>query len=73
MRSKAKDTEVSEFGEEKGLLRGARIWVACAPKALDLFKGFQQSTFKGKMRGGGCGPLLQTSGCRNPLFLQLSV
>ena len=70
--SEAKQTEMWEFGAEKGLLQGyVRRQVACAPPNPELPKGFQQSIFKGKVRKGR-GWLLQTSWCRNPLFLQLS-
>ena len=59
-RSEAKQTETSEFGAEKGLFQGhAGRWVACATQTPKLIEGFQQSTFKGKVRGEvGCQKLL---------------
>ena len=41
------------------------------PQIPELLEGFQQSTFKGKLREVH-NKLLLTSQCRNPLFLQLS-
>lgn len=41
-----------EFGAEKGLFQGhVGRWVACAPQTPKLIEGFQQSAFKGKVRG----------------------
>ena len=58
--SEAKQTETSEFGAEKGLFQGhAGRCVACATQTPKLIEGFQQSTFKGKVRGEvGCQKLL---------------
>ena len=67
-----KQTEMSEFGAEKGLLQGhARGGGWLVPRKPQIPEGFQQSTFKGKVREGR-GWLLETSWCWNPLFLQLS-
>ena len=47
MHSEAKQTEMSEFGAEKGLLQGhARRWGGSGPKKPQAPEGFQQSTFK---------------------------
>ena len=52
--SEAKQTEMSEFGAEKGLLQGhARRQVAHALKTGNS-GGFQQSIFKSQVREGGC-------------------
>ena len=41
-----------EFGAEKGLFQGhVGRRVACAPQTPKLIEAFQQSTFKGKVRG----------------------
>ena len=54
MQSEAKQTKMSEFGAEKGLLQGhARKQVTQAPKAPEVPKGFWQSIFKGQVREGG--------------------
>ena len=50
--NEAKQTETSEFGAEKGLWQGhARRQVALAHKTPELLQQFQQSTFKGMVRG----------------------
>ena len=46
-------------------------WVAHVSENLELPEGLQQSIFKSKVKKGH-GWLLQTSWCRNPLFLLLS-
>lgn len=59
--SEVKKMETLEFGVEKGVLQDHARWqVAHAPKVPVHFEGFQQSTFKGKVREGR-GWLLQTS------------
>ena len=48
----AKQSGISEFGAEKGVLQGqTRRWVACAQQKPKLPKGFQQSILKGQVRG----------------------
>ena len=56
MHSEAKQTEILEFGAEKGLLQGhARRRVAPALKSPELPKGFQQSTFQSQVEEGAHG------------------
>ena len=56
MHSEAKQTEILEFGAEKGLLQGhARRRVAPALKSPELPKGFQQSTFQSQVEEGARG------------------
>ena len=44
--SEPQQTEVFEFGADKGLLQGhARRWVVCAPKPPEPLKGICQSIF----------------------------
>ena len=51
MASEAKQSGMSEFGAENGVLQGhARRWVACAQQKHKLPKGFQQSVLKGQVR-----------------------
>ena len=82
--SEAKQTKMSEFGAEKGLLQGHRRrvvggsgerWVtrdSLNPLNPQLFEGVSAKHFKGKVKEQH-GSLLQTSWCQNPLFLQLSL
>ena len=58
------------WSRERIMQGHVRTQVSHAQKT-EFLEGFQQSTFTGKVREG-CGQLLQTSWCRNPLFLQLS-
>ena len=50
--SKAKQTEMSESGAEKGLLQGHAEMGGLCPQIPELSEGFQQGIFKGKMREG---------------------
>ena len=79
--SEAKQTKMSEFGAEKGLLQGhgRRVvgdsgegWVTRDPLNPQLFEGVSAKHFKGKVKEQH-GWLLRTSWCQNPLFLQLSL
>jgi len=51
--SEARQTETYDFGAQKGLLQGhsRRMGGSCPPRPHTLL-GFQQSIFKGKVRGG---------------------
>ena len=54
MLSEARQSEMLELGAEKGLLQGhARRWVASTLRTSELPKGFQQSTFKSRVRDAG--------------------
>ena len=66
--------DMLEFGAEKVYCRAVKensgLWPT--PPNPELSRGFQQSISKGKVRQE-VWLVFQTSWCRNPLFLQLSM
>ena len=58
--SEAKQTKMSEFGAEKGLLQGTARQVAHAVKIPELPTGFQHCIFKGQVRESGLKISLRT-------------
>ena len=64
MHKEAKQTEMSASVAEKGFLQAMQGDSGSCPSKPKLFKGFQQSIFKGQVREGGdrvCDQLVHSS------------